>query len=71
MKNEINKQNLVDFVDPNAVLVRYPVDMFMQRSYTFVPGSEAYGEVHFYHSLVYHSVTLSFQFAPEMEKNQE
>jgi hypothetical protein len=45
MKNEINKQSLVDFVDPNAVLLRYPPETLKQRTYTFVPGTEAYGEV--------------------------
>jgi hypothetical protein len=47
MKNEINKQSLVDFVDPNAVLIRYPPETLKQRTYTFVPGTEAYGEVIF------------------------
>jgi hypothetical protein len=45
MKNEINKQGLVDFVDPDAVLTRYPPDGLLQRNYTYVPGSECYGEV--------------------------
>lgn len=43
IKLEINKQSLVDFADPNAVLLRYPLDAPLQRSYTYVPGKEAYG----------------------------
>lgn len=45
IKAEINKQSLIDFADPNAIMTRYPPDMFMQRSYTYVPGEDAYKEV--------------------------
>eukprot|EP01040_Poterioochromonas_malhamensis_P005287 gene5287-5670_t len=44
IKAEINKQSLIDFADPNAIMTRYPPDMFMQRSYTYVPGEDAYKE---------------------------
>ena len=45
IKLEINKQNMVEFADPNAVLLRYPLDAPLQRSYTYVPGKEAYGSL--------------------------
>jgi hypothetical protein len=41
----VNTQELMDFVDKDAVLLRYPPNMLMQRTHTFVPGSEAYSEV--------------------------
>jgi hypothetical protein len=32
-------------IDRDAVLIRYPGDMFMQRTHTYVPGGEAYPQI--------------------------
>lgn len=45
VKKSINQQNLVEFVDPEAVLVRYPPSMFTKQAITYVSSEEAYGEV--------------------------
>lgn len=42
LKEEINKKDLVNFVDEDSVLIRYPPDMFLQRIHKYVPGYEAY-----------------------------
>ena len=42
IKEDINKKGLVNFVDEDSVLIRYPPDMFLQRIHKFVPGYEAY-----------------------------
>jgi hypothetical protein len=39
---EMQREDLTMLADPSSVLHRYPQDMFMQRAYTFVTGSEAY-----------------------------
>lgn len=44
VKQAVNKKGLVDFADPNALLVRYPKTALTQRAHTYVPGIEAYGE---------------------------
>ena len=41
----INRKKLKELADPDSVLNRYPKDMFMQRSFTYIPGSEGYTEV--------------------------
>ena len=45
LQREINKQVLMSMPVKDSVLLRYPADQFMQRVYTYVPGSEAYSEV--------------------------
>jgi hypothetical protein len=38
-------EDLTELADPHSVLHRYPQDMFMQRAYTYITGSEAYPQV--------------------------
>ena len=42
LSEAINKKNLLDVVNPDAVLNRYPPDIFDQLPHTYVPGAEAY-----------------------------
>jgi hypothetical protein len=60
IKAEINKQSLIDFADPNAIMTRYPPDMFMQRSYTYVPGEDAYKEVRISFVFIYSRFNPNF-----------
>ena len=39
---EINRKELVKLVDEDSVLIRYPPDMLLQRTHTYVPGHDAY-----------------------------
>jgi len=41
LKNKINNKNLIGILNKDAVRIRYP-DMLLNRSHTFVPGTEAY-----------------------------
>ena len=45
---EINAQDIMESIDKEVVLLRYPQSAcngLTQRTFTYVPGSEAYGEV--------------------------
>ena len=42
LSDVINKKNLLDVVNPDAVLNRYPLELYDQLPHTYVPGGEAY-----------------------------
>ena len=47
----VNSQDLVNLLDKDGVLLRFPnslQDCLQQRTYTFIPGAEAYPEVKFF-----------------------
>ena len=41
------KKSLTELVDPRSVLIRYPTEQYIQRAHTYVPGSDAYGDVRY------------------------
>ena len=45
VRDQLQKKSLTELADPRSVHNRYPADMFMQRSHTYIPGGEAYTEV--------------------------
>lgn len=45
VREQLQKKSLTDLADQRSVLIRYPAEMFMQRSHTYIPGGEAYTEV--------------------------
>lgn len=45
VKEQLLKKNLTELADPRSVQNRYPAEMFMQRSHTYIPGGEAYTDV--------------------------
>ena len=42
LSDVINKKNLLDIVNPDAVLHRYPLELYDQLPHTYIPGGEAY-----------------------------
>lgn len=45
VRDQLLKKSLTELADPRSVQNRYPPEMFMQRSHTYVPGGEVYTEV--------------------------
>lgn len=48
VRDQLQKKSLTELADPRSVQNRYPAEMFMQRSHTYVPGGEVYLEVSTY-----------------------
>ena len=44
VRDHLQKKSITELADRASVLHRYPADMFMQRSHTYIPGCEAYTE---------------------------
>lgn len=44
VRDYLQKKSITELADRASVLHRYPADMFMQRSHTYIPGGEAYTE---------------------------
>ena len=44
VRDHLQKKSITELADRASVLHRYPADMFMQRSHTYIPGGEAYTE---------------------------
>jgi len=42
IQRQLQMKGLTQLADPESVLHRYPQDMLMQRTFTFIPGAEAY-----------------------------
>lgn len=45
VKTLVNQKDLTSLVDEDSVLIRYPKDMLLTRSHTYIPGNEAYPEI--------------------------
>jgi len=45
LKRQVNEKDLVNFIEPNAVIFHFPRETLLQRVHTFIPGSEGYPEV--------------------------
>ena len=40
VKDDINKQDLIDLLDPESVQIRYPSKTLLQQTYNYVPSSD-------------------------------